>query len=50
MKEDKSGFTRYFKQYLSSAINLFPQFYTRASQLLRPLVSPIALFDNSVNT
>jgi len=47
MKEDKSGFTRYFKQYLSSAINLFPQFYTRASQLLRPLESLIALLNNS---
>jgi len=48
MKEDKSGFTRYLKQYLSSAINLFPQFYTRVSQLLRPLVSLIALLNNSV--
>jgi len=50
MKEDKSGFTRYLKQYLSSAINLFPQFYTRVSQLLRPLVSLIALLNNSVIT
>jgi len=40
MKEDKSGFTRYLKQYLSSAINLFPQFYTRVSQLFETVGEP----------